>query len=318
MGALDSSRTLLQLGCMFMRRSTLVMLCLLGCVDAQTQSTDDCPEPPVAAIAEAPASSYDPATNPKITATLYAQSAAEHHASTRAIYMAAKAQLPAALEDPAWIAALEQGEGAGDKGPAIILDVDETVLDNSPYQVRSIEENLQHPDGWAEWCELAAAKPVAGALEFTTFAASLGVRVFYLTNRDTKLEACTRANLEAAGFPMAEGIDVILTKNERPEWTGDKSTRRQQVAKDHRIVMLFGDQLGDFTGEAAAKGETLAERDALVEAHQQRWGTQWFVLPNPLYGGWDGVTYGHDYSQSEPVKTAKRLQSMQGPTAGSN
>ncbi|NVB39876.1 hypothetical protein G6O69_18680 [Pseudenhygromyxa sp. WMMC2535] len=295
----------------------LSALLLAGCLDTQTQDSHD---PPLVYSAEPTAASeadeaYDPASNPKITATLYAQSAAEHHASTRTIYMAAKLQLPAALKDQAWAAALEQGEDAADKPVAVILDVDETVLDNSPYQVQAINEDLQHPEGWDAWCELEAAEPVAGALEFTTFAASQGVTVFYVTNRDSKLEASTRANLVAAGFPVAEDIDVVLTKNERPEWTSDKSSRRALVAQDYRILMLFGDQLGDFTGGDAAKGKTPAERDAVVEAHAQRWGTQWFMLPNPEYGAWDSVTYGHDYDQSERSKTAARLKAMHGPPA---
>ena len=295
------------------RRSVLATLCLLACADAPTEDGRDRPEAPPS---PAPAA-YDPANNPKVTATLYAHSAAEHRASTRAIYMAAQTQLPGALQDRDWAAALEQGEGAGTKGAAVILDVDETALDNSPYQVQAIENDLQHPEGWDAWCDMAAAKPVAGAVEFTTFAASQGVTVFYVTNRDTKLEACTRANLASAGFPMAEDVDVVLTQNERPEWTGDKTSRRRFVAEDYRIVMLFGDQLGDFTGEDAARGKTPAERDALVEAHRQRWGTQWFLIPNPLYGAWDSVTYGHDHDQSERSKTAGRLRSMQGPRAAS-
>ncbi|WP_086001292.1 5'-nucleotidase, lipoprotein e(P4) family [Plesiocystis pacifica] len=250
--------------------------------------------------------------HPKLTATLYGNTAAEHHASTRAIYMAAKAQLPAALADTTWTAALEQGEGAGDKPAAIILDVDETVLDNSPYQVQGVQGGPEYPDGWDAWCKMESAEPVAGAVEFTRFAASQGVTVFYVTNRDSSLESCTHANLVAAGFPMAEGVDVVLTKNERPEWTGDKTTRRAFVAEDYRIVMLFGDQLGDFTGEDEATTNP-SERDAVVDAHAQRWGSQWFVLPNPLYGGWDSVTYGHDFGLSEDEKNARRLRSMHGP-----
>ena len=291
----------------------LALLFLSGCPAAQTQDERDCPTCPDAPAPSTGSPAYDPATNPKITATLYAQSAAEHHASTRAIYAAAKAQLPTALDDPSWTAALEQGENSEGKRAAIILDVDDTVLDNSPYQVQSIEQDLHHPEGWAAWCELAAAKPVAGALEFTTFAAKLEVTVFYVTNRDSTLEACTRANLVSAGFPVSEEVDAVLTKHERPEWTGDKSSRRQHVAEDFRIVMLFGDQLGDFTSEDAAKGQTPAERDALVETHRDRWGSQWFVLPNPLYGAWDSVTYEPDHSQPERAKTSKRLQSMHGP-----
>jgi 5'-nucleotidase (lipoprotein e(P4) family) len=266
---------------------------------------------PAPTPAPAPAPAYDPAANPALLATLYAQTSSEHHASTRAIYRAAQTQLDAALKDRKWTAALEQGEKFGKKPPAIVLDVDETVLDNSPYQVKTITENLQYPAGWNEWCDAATAKPIPGALELTQYAASKGVTVFYLTNRDHEVEAGTRKNLEAAGFPLAEGVDVVLTQNERPEWTSDKTSRRAFLAEDYRIVMLFGDNLGDFVAKAHAKGQTLAEREGVVEQHADKWGTRWFVIPNPLYGDWDSITFAHDYERDAAAKTSARLEAMQ-------
>ncbi|MEM6676072.1 MAG: HAD family acid phosphatase, partial [Planctomycetota bacterium] len=139
--------------------------------------------------------------HPLTMATLYAQTSAESAASCRAIYAAARAQLDAALADRTWTAALEQEGDFAAKPPAIVLDVDETVLDNSPYEVRLIEDRTSYPDGWDAWCDQAAAKPVAGALEFTRFAAERGVTVFYVTNRKANLEDGTRRNLVAEGFP---------------------------------------------------------------------------------------------------------------------
>ncbi len=297
----------------------VLALSFAGCAATEADTSAPCPE--VAAPAPAPAPEpepepepeYDPAANPALTATLYGQASSEHHASTRAIYMAAQVQLDKALKDRKWTAALEQGEKFGKKKPAIVLDVDETVLDNSPYQVRVIEENLQYPDGWNEWCDAGAARPVPGALEFTKYAASKGVTVFYVTNRDHEVEEGTRKNLAAAGFPMAEGLDVVLTKNEKPEWTGDKTSRRAFLAENYRIVMLFGDNLGDFVAKDDAKGEKVADREAVVDRHGDMWGTKWFVIPNPMYGYWDSVTFEHDFGKDGAAKGAGRLEAMQAP-----
>ncbi|MEM9382692.1 MAG: HAD family acid phosphatase [Planctomycetota bacterium] len=139
--------------------------------------------------------------HPLTMATLYAQSSAEAAASCRAVYAAARAQLDAALADRTWTAALEQDGDFEGKPPAIVLDVDETVLDNSPYEVRLIEDRTAYPEGWNAWCDQAAAEPVAGALELTRYAAERGVTVFYVTNRSSAMKSTSRSS--ANGKPSA-------------------------------------------------------------------------------------------------------------------
>ena len=247
--------------------------------------------------------------HPLTLATLYAQSSAESAANCRGVYAAARLQRDAAIADTSWTAALEQEGDFAAKPPAIVLDVDETVLDNSPYEVRLIEDRIAYPAGWEAWCNQAAAEPVAGALELTRYAAERGVTVFYLTNREARLEAGTRRNLVAEGFPVAEDRDVVLMANEREEWTSDKTTRRRAIAETHRIVMLFGDNMGDFVARDDARG-TPAERAAVMKQHADRWGTRWFMLPNAMYGYWDGAVLGDDYDRSESVGDGLRLDGL--------
>ena len=126
--------------------------------------------------------------------------------------------------------------------------------------------------------------PIPGALEFTRAAAAKGVTVFYVTNRDRALEQATRDNLAKFGFPLDPSRDTVLTRAERPEWTSsDKSSRRSVVAQDFRILLLVGDDFGDFV--QGARG-TLAARKALDEANAAMWGVKWIALPNPMYGSW--------------------------------
>ncbi len=209
----------------------------------------------------------------------------EYRATALQAYRLAALMLDRALADRQWTAALEQTGDFRSKPPAVILDVDETVLDNSESEERNIREGTVYSEArWADWCHERKAAPIPGALEFTRAAAAKGVAVFYVTNRDRALEQATRDNLAKYGFPLDPGRDTVFTRAERPEWAAsEKSSRRSRVAQDFRILLLIGDDFGDFV--AGARG-TLAERRALLEAHAAMWGVKWIALPNPLYGSW--------------------------------
>lgn len=245
----------------------------------------------------------------QLNATLWSQSAGEDRALTKAIYQTARPQLQKALNDSSWSAALEQQEDASDKPPAIILDVDETVLDNTPYQARLIRKNKQFgPETWHKWCREAQAEPIPGALEFTNYAADQGVTVFYVTNRSHKVDEATRKNLQKQGFPFPEeDKHVVLTKGERENWDGTKTHRRKYVARNHRVLLLFGDNLGDFVVDEAEHNN---ERIEAVRQHEEKWGKKWFVLPNPMYGEWESLPYGGDYSLDITKKRRMKIDAL--------
>ena len=209
----------------------------------------------------------------------------EYRATAAQAYRLASLMLDRALADRAWTAALEQTGDFASKPPAVILDVDETVLDNSESEERNIRAGTAYSEAqWADWCHERKAAPIPGALDFTRAAAAKGVAVFYVTNRDRALEQATRDNLAKYGFPLDAGRDTVLTRAERPEWTSsDKSSRRGVVARDFRILLLIGDDFGDFVAGARS---TLAARRALEDANAAKWGVKWIVLPNPMYGSW--------------------------------
>lgn len=246
--------------------------------------------------------------HPTTSATLWMQNAAEYRALALSMYQAATSNLGMAIEDSYWTAYPNQeGREIRDKSPAVILDVDETVLNNSPFQARMIEQNSSFdPEQWNSWVMEAKAEAVPGALAFTRRAAKEGVAVFYVTNREAEVEVGTRENLEKLGFPLAENEDRILSQNEHEGWTSDKIDRRAFVAKKHRILMIIGDDLNDFI---SAKGVTQQERMETMEEHQNKWGRQWYVLPNPVYGSWEDALYDFDGALSpaevDSVKKAR-------------
>ncbi|MFO7694432.1 MAG: HAD family acid phosphatase [Vicinamibacterales bacterium] len=243
--------------------------------------------PPVAAPAPAPepAAAATPAKPVLPDSVVWFRTSVEYRATALQAYRLAALMLDRALADRAWTAALEQTGEFASKPPAVILDVDETVLDNSESEERNILEGAAYNEArWAAWCHERKATPVPGALEFTRAAAAKGIAVFYVTNRDRALEQATRDNLAAYGFPLDAARDTVLTRAERAEWvSSDKSSRRSLVAQDFRILLLVGDDFGDFV--AGARG-TLAAREKLDAAHAAMWGVKWIALPNPLYGSW--------------------------------
>lgn len=238
--------------------------------------------------------------HPTTQATLWIQNAAEYNALTSLVYRTASSKIDLALADSYWTAALEQEEPYFKLPPAVILDIDETVLDNSPFQARMIRQGSEfNPEAWTKWVREAQAEPILGALEFTKYAANKGITVFYVTNRERRVEGATRTNLIRLGFPVADSVDVLLTKNEREAWTSDKTARREYVAKNYRILMLLGDDLNDFV---STRNTGKQERDQLVESNLQKWGQQWFILPNPTYGSWEQTLSSPEDSLSENEK----------------
>lgn len=229
--------------------------------------------------------------------TLWVQTSVEYRGLASQAYLLAREALDEALADPSWTAALEQTEAYSELPAAVILDIDETVLDNSYYQARLTIEGMPYaPPSWDEWVQESAAPPVPGAVAFCQYAASRGVTVFFVTNRGAHLEEATRANLEHYDFPFQEGVDTLLLRGERPGWgSSDKGSRRTEVAAGYRILLLIGDNMGDFV--SAAHG-TVAERQAFAEQHASWFGTRWITLPNPQYGSWEGAVLDFDFSQS--------------------
>ena len=219
-----------------------------------------------------------PATTAARTGTdavLWTQQAAEHDALFKAVYASATARLDEAVAE-------SQQRGSG-KPPAVVLDVDETMLDNTPYQAWLIKRGQSYDrETWDAWCQKSEAEPLPGAASFLAAARASGVEVFYVTNRDVSVKDATYRNLKRVADPAVTS-DRVLFRGERG-WTGEKGSRWAFIEQTHDIVMMLGDNLGDFYSEVNVSP---AERDAMVENARGMWGHTWFVLPNPMYGSWE-------------------------------
>lgn len=246
-----------------------------------------------------------PRNDANLDSTLWVQTAAEYRVIARSIYSNASEDLGVLLADSSRTAVLEQTGEYRTLPPAVVLDVDETVLDNFPYQARLLETGKSYSSAtWSAWVEERAATPVPGALEFTRQAASLGITVFYVTNRRAHLEPATRDNLDALGFPLRTDVDVLLTRDDE----SSKSPRRRAVASSYRVLMLVGDDLGDFVD---VEGLTPEERIDLTRRYSEYWGTRWHMLPNPTYGSWERALYGYDSSLSPQERTKRKFEHLE-------
>ncbi len=192
------------------------------------------------------------------------------------------------------------------KKRAIIVDVDETVLDNSPHSALLIKEEKTFPYQWNEWVGAAKAEALPGAVEFLNYASSKGVDVFYISNRTVEQVAPTMENLKKAGFPQAQADHLLFRTNE-----SGKEKRRLTVAEDHDIVLLFGDNLNDFSYVFEKK--SIVDRSGEVTRLKNEFGKQFIVLPNPIYGDWEGAVYNYNYRLSDEEKDALRKSALRLP-----
>ena len=241
-----------------------------------------------------------------IMSVLYQQTAAERLAGSLQTFRSAKQALDNALADSSWSAL--PGQDVQGKRPAIIVDVDETVLDNTAYEARMILDGTKYPEGWINWGKEAVATEVPGAKDFLNYAASKGVTIFYVTNRVIELKESTKKNLTKLDIPWDQGIDTVLMRGQN-NWNSNKGPRRELIGEKYRVLLMVGDNLGDFVD---AKDNNLSpkQRKEIVRAYSDYWGVKWFMIQNIAYGDWEGALYNFDYSLSPDEVNNARLENL--------
>lgn len=227
--------------------------------------------------------------------------AAEFEALCLQAYRAAGDFLQTALGDADWSALPDQVD-ARELPPAIIFDIDETTLSNADFQATYIPPftNAKLDD----WSNITIARPLPGVVEFTRRAQAAGVELFFITNRPCQPKEgtdhpcpqkdVTLQDLAEAG--IATDADHVMLANERPEWDREKVVRRNLIAQTHRVIMLIGDDLGDFIEctrssprAPCTEVATIASRREATYENRDYWGAGWFILPNPMHGSWTTV-----------------------------
>lgn len=184
------------------------------------------------------------------------------------------------------------------QGLAVVMDLDETVLDNSPFEAKCILNNSNYPVQWKEWCELARAEAVPGSVEFINSAKQLGVEVVYISNRKEEFRKVTRNNMTTLGIPEVRDEHLLLRVKE-----SGKEARRQEVAKQFDIVLLIGDNLNDFSELFEnAKGD---DRISKTNDLKQEFGEKFIMLPNSMYGEWESDLYSEKNKNPQAQRAAR-------------
>ena len=224
----------------------------------------------------------------KVWAALYQQRAAEYKALCFQAYNIARERVDEAVKKH------------HQKPYAVVTDIDETLLDNSPYDAARALKNLDYTSKtWKEWTAKSIADTVPGAPSFFKYAASKGLKIFYITNRDTDERAATLKNLQLYHLPYADNAHLFLKNS-----SSSKESRRQQVLKKYNIVLLCGDNLPDFDALYDNK-PTEESRAATTENLRKQFGKQYIVIPNPTYGDFEGALFKFNYgltpAQKDPI-----------------
>lgn len=285
----------------------LLLLTLAACQSPATRTA----EPPQPVRNEAAAA--EPAADDNLNAVVWQQTSVEYRLIATQTYRAAQDQLDRALRDPTWDALTADDRDRPARGlpPAVIVDVDETVLDNSPYQARLIRDQRSYDEfSWANWAKEEAATAIPGALEFAQAAAARGITVYYISNRAQDLNDVTFDNLRKLGFPIAEpgqflGLGTVLEGCE--EMGTEKTCRRRLVGRSHRVLVQVGDQIVDMVTVLA---NTPEGRQQAVAPYLPWIGERWFVLPNPTYGSWEPALFNNDWTQPADVRRRQKLDAL--------
>jgi|AntRauTorckE6833_2_1112554.scaffolds.fasta_scaffold66686_1 5'-nucleotidase (lipoprotein e(P4) family) len=188
--------------------------------------------------------------------------------------------------------------------PALVLDLDETVLDNSPFEARLFLEGKNFSsESWESWCNEAKAEALPGVVDFLYFADSLGLQIFYISNRKIGVFEPTLKNLKILKLPQAKKEHLLLRTTK-----SDKTERRAKVTADHNILLFVGDNLTDYSEIFAERNEKLGKD--LVKKHQEELLNNFIMLPNPMYGEWESAIYENDFSKSAEEKIKLRRKAL--------
>ena len=211
------------------------------------------------------------------------------------------------------IAKLRWDMDKADDKKCIIVDIDETIIDNSPFNAGLIGKNYGYnKESWTQWCSAESAAAIPGAVWFLNYVVKTGGHVFYITNRKAQpkknidLTGVTMNNLKALGFPQIDKTHVMLRTD-----TSSKTPRRDLITQmGFRIVLLLGDNLADFA--RTFEGGTLRERETAVDNYKEKFGVSFIVLPNPIYGNWLSALYGSDqwYKKSAKERSTVRINTL--------
>jgi len=238
-----------------------------------------------------------PVESNKATAVYWQQNSAEYEALCYQAFNAAQSYLNQFLDnyDAKGNFAPDLQDG---RKKAIIIDLDETVLNNSPYNGYLLKNQLDYSyQSWIDWTSTASAELIPGALEFINNTNKAGIEIFFISNRSEEELAYTVQNLTEKGVQFKEE-NLLLG---RLDLRSQKDFRRNAISPAFDIIMLIGDNLADFH-EVFESDIRRSDRKEVVETFQNEFGKKYIILPNVMYGGWEPIESSEDPMIIEPIK----------------
>lgn len=236
-------------------------------------------------------------------ATLWMQKAGEYRALAYQAFNLARWQLDADF-DKKNVKKLPKAEQK--RLRAVMVDIDETILDNSPAQAANIK-NRQPFDlkQWYAWGEMRKAKAIPGSVEFLNYATSKGVKVFFVSNRDAVQKQATLDNLKNVGFKDVTDDNVLLRTAE-----SSKEARRLIILQKYRIVFFMGDNLDDHS--LLFERKSVTDRFGEVDKAKDMFGKRYILLPNAMYGTWENAIYEFK-TLTDAQKAERRVNALELP-----
>lgn len=228
-----------------------------------------------------------------VMATAWYQASAEFRALSYQTFNLAKMMVEKDLEDD-----------DVDMPRAVVVDLDETILDNSPYEAWLIGKDFGYSSAtWNPWIQAGLAPALPGAVDFLMFCEDNDVEVFYVSNRkvldDNSGYTGTEMNLNNLGLPYVDEEHLLLRTA-----SSDKTERRAMAEDGNHVIFYMGDNLNDFLHDFA--GLTVDERFTLTDDYMDDFGSKFIVMPNPMYGEWEGVIYEFNWGASDEEKSDMR------------
>ncbi|HEX37562.1 MAG TPA: 5'-nucleotidase, lipoprotein e(P4) family [Candidatus Cloacimonetes bacterium] len=170
------------------------------------------------------------------------------------------------------------------KPRAVIIDLDETLVFNSPYNASGVMKEQNYPQEFYEWIASGKATLIPGAKEFLEYINKEGYEIFYVTNRRDESTDITLQQIIDLGVPQANSEHLLMRGTDHT-----KQGRRDKVAEEYVVILYIGDNCVDFLGDFY--NASIEERKGVVVRNKEKWGRNFIILPNPMHGSWKKALY---------------------------
>lgn len=200
-----------------------------------------------------------------------------------------------------------QKYGKSKKQLAVVVDIDETILDNSPYEGYLIKNQMAFtPETWQHWVNKAKADLLPGSRDFLTKVEQSGIEIFYISNRSMEDLEPTMQNLRMHELPFIDPGHIMLKTD-----LSSKTDRKKVIQESYKIILSVGDQYSDFDSEGYALNFEVGMEQANYQLADSVLN-HFVLLPNPMYGEFEKMIAPNRDDVSTESKLEMRAQAIKG------